>query len=63
MSATRLVTIMCDHRDCGWWVSAGQAATAGAARKRLKTLGWIVGRTGTDRITRDYCPQHAAAHR
>lgn len=59
MSAARLVTIMCDRRGCGWWVSAGQAPTAGAARKRLKALGWRVGVPGTDRITRDYCPAHA----
>lgn len=64
MSASRLVTIMCDHKGCGQWVDAGIADTAGRARAQLKPLGWRVGdRNGWDRLTRDYCPAHAAQHR
>jgi hypothetical protein len=58
VSASKLVTIFCDADGCGTWEDAGVADTAGIARSILKQRGWKVGVSCTDRITRDYCPEH-----
>ncbi|QDH91671.1 hypothetical protein QDA01_gp18 [Microbacterium phage Cinna] len=60
MTASRLVTIFCDHPGCGQWEDAGIGDTATAARAGLKGR-WRTGVSGTDGITRDYCPEHRKA--
>lgn len=55
MSASRVVSIMCD--TCGRWDDRGVAGTAGAARKALAGTGWKLAVSGTDRVMRDYCPE------
>lgn len=41
MSASTLVTIMCDGPSCGAWVDEGIADTAAQARKQLRSLGKV----------------------
>ena len=57
MTAHRRVTITCDGKGCTR--SRAGMSTASAVRHSLAFVeGWRVGVTGTDRITRDYCPVH-----
>lgn len=58
MTASRLVTIFCDAPSCGVWWDRGIAETATKARAGLKGHGWTLARTGSDGVTRDYCPRH-----
>ncbi len=61
MTATRLVTIMCDAPNCGVWWDAGVADTAQQARHRLRGTGWAlaVADPAGGHHTLDYCPRHA----
>lgn len=60
MSASRVVTISCDRRGCARRITSPEAHTATLARTLLKDAGWRLGVYGSDRVTRDYCPDHAA---
>lgn len=43
MSASPLVTIMCDQRGCGQWWDRGVSETATLARQQLSGTGWASG--------------------
>lgn len=63
MSASTLVTIFCDAKDCGTWHDAGMAPTAREAREQLKRMGWAVNVFYDDptihrRYRADFCPRH-----
>lgn len=70
MSASALVTIMCDYPSCGIWWERGQDETASYARKNLRGTGWELNVPGDDprrdildipgsyRNRMDFCPGH-----
>jgi hypothetical protein len=60
MTASRIVTIMCDAPKCGVWEDSGIGDTAKQARAQLAGSDWVLGVADPDgrRHLRDYCPQH-----
>lgn len=64
MSASTIVTIMCDHPSCGQWADDGVAETAEIARRQLRRSGWLLAVKDPDyRVRLDYCPTHAGVKR
>jgi hypothetical protein len=61
MTASTLVTIMCDEPDCAQWWDAGIADTAARARAQLKGSGWALAISSGEvqRGRLDFCPAHA----
>lgn len=60
MSATTIVTIMCDAEGCGQWWDPGVADTAKIARAQLRGTGWrLAVPIPGSRLRQDFCPKHA----
>lgn len=62
MTASAIVTVMCDAPSCGDWSEDGQAGTAKDARRGLRGLGWRLAVPNPNGgPAADFCPRHATA--